>query len=120
MVIIDNFEMPVTCFDCPMSDYGALERCALVDSIISENNRLDECPFIEVKSHGRLIDADKLLSSFKKTLDDTKAAKTDIYSGADVRKMTAIDKQEETLIHACLVVKAMPSVLDADNNNEAE
>jgi len=41
-------EMPNNCFDCPMSDYGSLERCALIDSIVEENARCKDCPALYV------------------------------------------------------------------------
>lgn len=44
-VLIKGMENPDSCYDCPLSNYGAEERCILLDSVIYENNFLrDDCP----------------------------------------------------------------------------
>lgn len=63
-VYIKDMEMPKNCLECSLSDvdddYG---RCCLFSGIACLNiGRQNNCPLVEIPPHGRLIDADALLS----------------------------------------------------------
>ena len=62
-LLIKGIEMPKNCCECPINiylcNYGykyLIQHRELYDK------RADDCPLIEVPSHGRLIDADALLN----------------------------------------------------------
>ena len=64
-VLIKDMEMPVSCIDCPFMVSRENDDCILQSS---EANAAFEnwhdmkfwCPLIEIPSHGRLVDADKI------------------------------------------------------------
>ena len=74
-VIIKDMEMPEDCRDCPMEMYYmniGETRCRAANKILADNykaipfdGRPDWCPLIELPPHGRLIDADKLMTILK-------------------------------------------------------
>lgn len=53
-VLIKDMEMPTSCCDCFL-------RKDCNEIIIWSKRRPKKCPLVEVPSHGRLIDADRLL-----------------------------------------------------------
>ena len=60
-ILIKNMEMPKTCFDCP---FLRDDFCIVLGYEMRNDQILrgcGSCPLVEVKPHGRLIDADKLL-----------------------------------------------------------
>ena len=68
-ILVKGMDMPCMCCLCPCHDWDMeIDRyyCqALKDEpiIVDENTRRDDCPLVEMPTpHGRLIDADKLLS----------------------------------------------------------
>lgn len=66
-IMIKDMEMPDSCYGCRMrtdSDFCSAmpkEFCGYTDDI----KRPGWCPLIELPSHGRLIDADKLMKKIK-------------------------------------------------------
>ena len=64
-----RFKKPKSCFThggvyCPFhveSFNGKYHACTLTGSEVKCNRLSKDCPLVEVKPHGRLIDADKLL-----------------------------------------------------------
>ena len=69
-VYIPSLKMPQTCEDCVLESYCSLwvdarrlcsETFTDVNSMIEATIRHPDCPLIEVKPHGRLIDADAIL-----------------------------------------------------------
>ena len=70
-VLIKGMDMPKYCYTCPAYDYIKSFCCVLRTKVINLNdNRYKDCPLIAVPTHGRLIDADKLLESFGEALDE--------------------------------------------------
>lgn len=70
-LIIKGMDMPKYCYTCPAYDYIKSFCCVLRTKVINLNdNRYKDCPLIAVPTHGRLIDADKLLESFGEALDE--------------------------------------------------
>lgn len=70
-ILIKGMDMPKYCYTCPAYDYIKSFCCVLRTKVINLNdNRYKDCPLIAVPTHGRLIDADKLLESFGEALDE--------------------------------------------------
>lgn len=67
-IMIKGMEMPKTCKECPFSDHEAW--CLIPGDwreryYMPKDERSKYCPLIELPSHGRLIDADKLMKKIK-------------------------------------------------------
>lgn len=68
-IMIKEMKMPDSCYDCRMRTDSYFcsampkEFCGYTDDI----KRPDWCPLIELPPHGRLIDADKLLTDRMKS-----------------------------------------------------
>lgn len=76
-ILIKGMEMPTRCDDCVMghelavgtsvTGYGCLAMLRMGDARIrpiSCGTRPDWCPLIEIKPHGRLIDADAMSEKY--------------------------------------------------------
>lgn len=67
-VLINGMKIPKNCMLCPLcveeADPTNGEMCMITGKLMPPNNdeRLDNCPLIEVPPHGRLIDADAVLA----------------------------------------------------------
>lgn len=65
-IIIHGIDMPKNCFFCCFASWTSICSKRAVCSIVkksfdvADNARPDECPILELKPHGRLIDADAL------------------------------------------------------------
>ena len=69
-VYIRGMEMPKSCCDCPLAgDFhcnlmpSIPTLCKEYDIAVQNGKRLNNCPLVEIPSHGRLIDADALMNS---------------------------------------------------------
>lgn len=67
-MILINMEMPPNCSECAFCGYygyGA-HMCDIIEKAVeyesAKTSRHDDCPLIHIQAHGRLIDADELLS----------------------------------------------------------
>ena len=64
-VLIKNMEMPKGCPTCRFADMdGGKNFCNLTDKLILQDYddyRCEECPLVELSSHGRLKDIDAIL-----------------------------------------------------------
>lgn len=70
-VLIKKMGMPKECGDCPCFSEGEDDICQLLwKSTAMHGERLPNCPLVEVPTHGRLIDADKLKESVPDTDND--------------------------------------------------
>ena len=77
-VLVKGMKMPKGCFQkefphrCP---FCTGTKCVLMNEVIPQrvNRRLDGCPIDEVPEHGRLIDADALLSIDRQIYDGDRA-----------------------------------------------
>lgn len=99
-VLINGMEMPPNCYRCPFCDYVS-GRCdaARENPYTPESRyekRADFCPLVPVPPHGRLIDADALLSAYEGDLWLT--ARTDYAEG--LRDVATDIKQAPTTIEA--------------------
>ena len=71
-VYIKGMEMPTNCFDCPCVEAEFME-CAAKEHLSLPKDEYgaalgevpDWCPLVPIPKHGRLIDADTLLSRYK-------------------------------------------------------
>ena len=67
-VLIKGMEMPKSCYDCDLafqdqdSEHNVYWLCGVNHQNASMWERLPNCPLIELPPHGRLIDADNLLT----------------------------------------------------------
>ena len=67
-VLIRDMEIPRICDMCgALDDYGDYPRCRITGEQRGYNfpvreKRMDNCPLEEIPPHGRLIDADKLMT----------------------------------------------------------
>ena len=85
-VLIKGMEMPKNCYQCRMVDscqylwkpYDLDDYSDLQNMIEEGFTRADNCPLVEVPPHGRLIDADALLSQYN---DNIWTAWTDYAKG---------------------------------------
>lgn len=75
-VIIKDMDMPKKCQDCPCCVEVSIRDNDYFCSVLGDDidnmkaRRLDTCPLVEIATpHGRLIDADMLLESFRKALE---------------------------------------------------
>ena len=101
-ILIKGMEMPNSCRDCPISGEW---YCNALPSIpawhkeyvasIEDQTRMDRCPLVPVPPHGRLIDADALLSQYKGNIW---TAKTDYAEG--LRDVANDIKNAPTIIEA--------------------
>ena len=64
-VYIKGLEMPTNCFLCPLSALNG-ERlfCEVTKDEVLMAKKPSDCPLILVPDHGRLIDADALITTF--------------------------------------------------------
>ena len=68
-ILIRGMEMPKCCEYCrfsyalPNGDYDIYVKCAALNRLIPTDDKLkrDDCPLIELPTHGDLIDRDDLL-----------------------------------------------------------
>ena len=68
-VLIKNMEMPKCCAVCPLRFDGlhtfqCLKLLGRAYTYELAEQRQEDCPLVEVKPHGRLIEADKLQAKF--------------------------------------------------------
>lgn len=99
-IYIRGMEMPKACMECPIeTDYGTCGYYSLYVEAGHESDcekRRDDCPLIEIQSHGDLIDRDELLSQYGGPIW---TAKTDYAEGlrdvvADIKCAAAIIEAE--------------------------
>jgi hypothetical protein len=69
-VVIPDMEMPKSCYSedefCPFHTFvfdlnGGKNICTQLEKTASRDKRLEDCPLIELPSHGRLVDKDAIL-----------------------------------------------------------
>lgn len=76
-VLIKGMQIPKNCSDCPLN-YDMMAcivtgTCFWSDTLMDfdcQESRLYDCPLVEIpKTHGRLVDADKLMAIFSDRLE---------------------------------------------------
>ena len=84
-VLIKGMEMPKNCKECPCSTWALDEPfffCVLGQEVSCEyDTRGKGCPLVEVKSHGRLIDATELLKTVEELRDEPMLTYTQFSDG---------------------------------------
>ena len=64
-VYINGMDMPHSCGECYFRCIAAYETgrmCTLLKRYITDDTRKSDCPLVEIPKHGRLIDADAIIS----------------------------------------------------------
>ena len=72
-ILIKGIEMPKCCDECPMSQLindNKYAYCNLLRKGTKAGYILKACPLVELPSHGRLIDADRLKGIIRKANED--------------------------------------------------
>ena len=77
-ILIKGAKMPENCFRCPMGyRYGDVDdaklMCTITAKVVSIGESMDimkNCPLVEIPTHGRLIDKDKLEDVFWDILNE--------------------------------------------------
>lgn len=92
-VLIKGMEMPQTCYECDIEDGG---WCQLVGDTVHFDSRDHRCPLVEVKPHGRLIDADEHMRVLEQMSKDA-----------------VDDVQRESFAMAHMLIFQAPTVLEA-------
>ena len=76
-ILINGMKMPTTCAECRLSTANNFNERPLCDALVEymsygewQSKRLDNCPLVPVSSHGRCIDADNLLNTAFKLVDE--------------------------------------------------
>ena len=100
-LIIKGMKLPEKCEDCPCYDYidyvCRADDCFAPFDVENPEERSEHCPLIELPAkHGRLIDADKLLESFREALNE-----------------------DRCFVNFFALVDDSPTVIEAENESEA-
>lgn len=67
-VLIKDMKMPEDCFSCQLKEEGFCNITNVYAGGINERN--SDCPLVEIpETHGRLVDADKLMAVFSDRLE---------------------------------------------------
>lgn len=84
-ILIKDMEMPTTCFYCPLSVLSG-ERlfCEVTKDEVVRAKRPSDCPLVPVPPHGRLIDADTMITSIKRQTGFCKIMGDDLATIAEV------------------------------------
>ena len=97
-VLIKGINMPKSCDNCwALDDYGDYPRCRITGEQRGYNfsirdKRMDKCPLVEIKPHGRLIDADKMCAD-----------------------LATVDPEYEIMIDWCIrVTEAQPTIIEEE------
>jgi len=112
MSVIVPMEMPKSCYSedefCPFHTFvfdlnGGKNICTQLEKTASRDKRLEDCPLIELPSHGRLWDMDKVLDALQERMK--------IYEEMGFKD----DSQEiQELIHIQAdLIATVPTVLEA-------
>ena len=74
-LLIKGMEMPTSCYACDFayqdqdSEHNVYWTCAVDHKAAGLYERREDCPLIEIPSHGRLIDADALPDRYAEVRD---------------------------------------------------
>ena len=111
-ILIKGMEMPIEGADCDIqSPFSESPYCRRLLRVIPLGGRLENCPFVEVPTHGRLIDADELKELFRETITGI-ATRTDM-KGA----------YEHMIRASAMVIDLIddaPTVIEASEDGEAD
>ena len=106
-ILIKGMKMPKNCKECPCSTWALDEPfffCVLGQEVSCEyDTRGKGCPLVEVKPHGRCIDADRLADDFRAWLVTT----------SPCMQKSVADAMVETVRTAARIA---PTMLEASDN----
>lgn len=115
-VYIPKMEMPRNCSFCPCARMNISRNgieCSAVDfyaeNLMPQKERMECCPLVEVKPHGRLIDADALMGEIQDYIEEY-SWYTDEH-GFHSDKWCAMKETE-------MAINAAPTIVEADNNTQ--
>ena len=112
-ILIKGMEMPNNCWECPLMSNLS---CSYNNEIISNTQRREDCPIIEVPPHGDLIDRDVLRASFKESIDECHKWMNEL--NIETSMYVAARQAHGTFIECSLRAKGMPTVIPADEDGE--
>ena len=100
-IYIKGIEMPTSCYKCPLRRRDGMdivcpvvhERFSVADVNILEY-RLNNCPFVSVPPHGRLVDADRLMQEMHLFI------KENMLSRDDARELLETIEDAPTVLEA--------------------
>ena len=117
-ILIKGMEMPNSCRDCPISGEW---YCNALPSIpawhkeyvasIEGQTRMDRCPLVPIPPHGRLIDADALVTSFKGSIEECHKWANEIEGG---EMYARVSQALGTFVECSLRTKNAPTIIEAE------
>lgn len=112
-IYIPNVRKPKMCMDCPFD--GAGRYCAVVRQYKYAGGE-KPCPIIQVKDHGRLIDADKLIATLKRQIQahEKQAKRADEKGTGYTNDMYIVDRNRDFI--AFLEAESISAVIPADKH----
>ena len=123
MSILINMEMPKNCEECKFSWWDVHHLYCEADGKpwglkVTEyaDGRHPDCPLTEIPQHGRLIDADVLLASFKESIDECHNWANEIPNETEM--YARVSQALGTFVECGLRTKGMPTVIPADKDGE--
>ena len=121
-VIIRGMDMGNTMLICPFTaddGYGGCYCVAGADCTGPYDERKYDCPVTVLPTgHGRLIDADALIASFRESVHECKKISEDGYTDAlqEVNERAIL----ATFIEAILRTKAQPTIIEAEGGSDGK
>ena len=114
-ILIKGMEMPTCCCVCPCfnDEYCYCQAADKDLGSIPIDHRHPDCPLVPVPPHGRLIDADELLASFKESIDECHKWANEIPNETEM--YARVSQSLGTFVECSLRTKGMPTVIPADN-----
>ncbi len=118
-VIVKDMEMPKNCYTCNLCNYYnepnqgcycvALRADLHSTDIMKE--RAKNCPLIKVPPHGRLIDGDALVASFKGSIEECHKWANEIEGG---EMYARVSQSLGTFVECSLRTKGAPTIIEAE------
>lgn len=108
-ILIKGAKMPQGCRQCHFKEWTnlragwfcPLRQKFLSSKVIIQDKRYDDCPLVEIPSHGELIDGTKLISDICEKLDEVKYEK----GSPDGEELWKI---------ICNILEAAPTVIESE------
>ena len=111
-VLVKGMKLPRSCFNdregyCTfhLLTYHGLHHCSQTGSKCLKSRRPKDCPLVEVKAHGRLIDADDFIYNFEDIINESRRVLSE--KGEDIRVLNNFHDTVSEL------VGLMPTIVEA-------
>ena len=117
-ILIKGMEMPENCADCNFSTWNGFESvyCDVNAEFIPrkewEEKRQNWCPLVEIKPHGRLIDAD---AYHKEIRERYQSAKEWYNEAKDDEIIGRAESAMITFTECSLTLQNMPTIIEGDD-----